>query len=240
MTYLKDPNPTTVLCLVAESLSKATRLYKAVAQVGKSSVVNCSPKKRWELPALVTKMAASRGIRMDQAAATELVARVGESTKLLDAQLDVLAQLYRDRGVVGREDVELHVSRTAEVKPWDFLDALSARDAGRALELYGLMAEQGTSEIMLCALVAGRLRDLLCAHSLAARGAAGSLAGELGKPQFQVKNLPQWSRRFGAGELEHALVACARCDRSLKSGANAQVELTALVLGICGAKGSGR
>ena len=32
IVYLKDPNPACVLCLVAESLPKNTRIYKAVAK----------------------------------------------------------------------------------------------------------------------------------------------------------------------------------------------------------------
>ncbi len=234
VSYLSDPNPTTVLCLVSESLPKNTRLYKALAKVGKNSVVDCAPKKRWELPAQVVRMASGKGVRMDQPAAKELVARVGESTKLLDAQLDVLAQICRERGVITQADVESHVARTAEVKPWDFLDALSARDAARALELYQLMVGQGSSQVMLCALVAGRLRELVCARSLAARGQAGMLAKELGRQQFQVKNHAGWVRHFADGELEDALVRCAHTDRALKSGGNPDIEMTKLILSICG------
>lgn len=235
ISYLSDPNPSTVLCLVAESLAKTTRLYKAVAKVGKTAIIDCAPKKRAELVGLVIKMAEARGMRMDRAAATELVARVGESTKHLDVQLAVLAEIMVGKGVVSRADVEAHVARTAEVKPWDFLDALSARDAARALELYGLMAAQGSSPVMLCALMAGRLRDLICARSLDQRGQAGSLASELGRPSFQVRSYPGWARRFAGGELEHALVSCARADRALKSGAQPDIELTSLILKVCGA-----
>lgn len=231
ITYLSDPNPACVLCLVSEGLAKNTRLYKAVAKVGKQSIVDCTPKKRWELPPLVIKMARVYGMGMDQAAASELISRVGESTTMIDAQLKVLSQICRDAGVITVADVEEHIKRVAEVKPWDFLDAVCARDLPKALELYHLM--QNPSQVALCSLLVTRLRELVCAKSLEARGQGSDLARELGKQAWQVKNHLQWSRRFPKGSLERAFVTCARCDRDLKSGADPDITFTRAIVEIC-------
>ena len=231
IVYLKDPNPACVLCLVAESLPKNTRIYKAVAKVGNKAIVDCTPKKRWELPPLVVRMARAYGVTMDQNAATELVSRVGESTTMLDTQLKVLSEYCRDAGVITVADVERHVVRTAEVKPWDFLDAVSQRDATKALTLYRLM--QNPSQVALCSLLTGRLRELICAKALDARGQGSALASELGKQAWQVKNHLGWSRRFAAGALERGLIACAQCERALKSGSDPDVTFTELVVTVC-------
>lgn len=231
IVYLKDPNPACVLCLVAESLPKNTRIYKAVAKVGNKAIVDCTPKKRWELPPLVVRMARAYGVTMDQNAATELVSRVGESTTMLDTQLKVLSEYCRDAGVITVADVERHVVRTAEVKPWDFLDAVSQRDAAKALTLYRLM--QNPSQVALCSLLTGRLRELICAKALDARGQGSALASELGKQAWQVKNHLGWSRRFAAGTLERGLIACAQCERALKSGSDPDVTFTELVVTVC-------
>ena len=230
--YLKDPNPSCVLCLVEEKLAKNTRLYKAASACGPRAVIDCTPAKRWDLPKRVARMGQVHGIRIDEAAANELVARVGESTTMLDRQVGTLAELCRGAGVITRADVERYVTRIAEVKPWDFLDALCARDAARSLELYQLM--QSPSEIALVSMIAGRLRELVCAQSLAQRNQAGLLASTLGKQAWQVKNHGQWARRFRAGELEDSLAACAESDRALKTGADPKVTFTRLVLRICG------
>jgi len=228
IAYLADPNLSCVLCLVAESLAKSTRLYKAVAKVGKQAVVDCTPKKRWELPPLVVKMAHAHGMQMDQAAATELVSRVGESTTMIDTQLKVLAEHCHDRGVITISDVEQQIARVAEVKPWDFLDAVCARDTYKALSLYRLM--QNPSQVALCSLLAGRLRELACAKSLDERGQASLVASELKKQPWQVKNHVGWARRFAPGSLERGLVSCARCERALKSGADPDITFTELVV----------
>ena len=171
ISYLKDPNPGCTLCLVATTLAKSTRLYKAVKAVGERSIIDCAPKKRWQLAPTVVRMAAHYGMRTDEAAAAELVSRVGESTTMIDAQLRSLAALCRDSGRITVADVERNVARTAEVKPWDFLDAVCARDAAKALGLYHLM--QNPSQIALTSLLCGRLRELVCARSLSARGEGG-------------------------------------------------------------------
>lgn len=240
VSYLSDPNPTTVLCVVAESMDRRTALYKALKKVGPKAVIDCTPLKRWRLPEYLQRHArATVRMELDRDAAEELVSRVGESTTMLDRQLRTLAEFCRGNGRITRQDVEAHVARTAEVKPWEFLDAVSARDASRALELLNLMPNQ--SGIGLVVLVTTRIRELVCAKALDARGEGGRLAEELGKTDktaWQVKNHRGWARGFSMAELEESLVACARCERSLKNGGDGRSELTGLVLTICGVRGA--
>ena len=230
--YLASPNESCTLALVAASLAKSTRLYKAVAKVGPRSVIECAAKKGRDLPPYVQKLAASHGVSISVDAARELVARVGESTTMLDTQLATLAALLGGAGTITQEFVEANVARVAEVKPWEFLDRLSARDAHRSLALYHLL---DGSALGLLSLVCGRLRELICARSLAARGASPSLADELGKQEWQVRNHARWARAFSDGELEALLAECARVERALKSGADEQTEMVRLIAHICGA-----
>ena len=88
--YLKAPNESCTLLLVAETLAKSTRLYKAVAKVGPRSVIECGAPKRHDLMPYVQKLAAAHGVGIDADAASELVNRVGESTTMLDNQLFAL------------------------------------------------------------------------------------------------------------------------------------------------------
>ncbi|OFK24638.1 DNA polymerase III subunit delta [Olsenella sp. HMSC062G07] len=231
ITYLADPNPGCVLLLVTKSLAKSTRLYKAVAALGPQAVIDCSAMRSRDLSTLVQKLATARGMSMGQDAARELVSRAGTSTTMLDNQVRALAALCGGRGEIMLADVERHVARTAEVKPWDFLDALCERRLPRALELYGLM--QKPSQIALTALVAGRVRELICARSLADRGEANLLASTLRKPEWAVRRHVGWARRFGEGELERALASCASCERSLKGGGDAEIAFLSLMAAVC-------
>ena len=235
VSYLADPNPQCVLCLVAEKLAKNTRLYKAVAKVGKRSVIDCSPLKRWDLPPYVVRLAEKRGLSMGTDAAQELVERVGESTVALDNQVNTLAELVGGAGRITLADVRANVAQTAEVSPWAFADAVCERDAARALELLNLM--RNPSLVFLHSVLVGRLRELICAKSLDARGASGQLAKELGRQPWQVKNHVRWARRFGAGELVGLLGKAAVCERSLKGSADSDTAFVEFVLAIAAPRG---
>ena len=231
VSYLSDPNPSCTLALVSEKLARTTRLYKAVAKVGKRAVIDCAAKKGRDLPPYVQKLAAAHGVSIGADAARELVARVGESTTMLDMQLSSLAALLGGSGTITREFVEANVARVVEVKPWEFLNCLAARDAQRALGLYRLL---DGSPIGLLALVTGRLRELICARSLAARGEGHALAATLKKQDWQVRDYPAWARRYADGELERLLAACAEAELALKSGADGDATLVPLISRICG------
>lgn len=228
VSYLADPNPQCVLCLVAEKLAKNTRLYKAVAKVGPRSVIDCAPLKRWELPPYVVKLAQKRGLSMDNAAAQELVERVGESTVALDNQIATLAQLVGDAGRITLADVEANVAQIAEVSPWAFADAVCERNAPRAMEMLNLM--KAPSLVFLHSVLVGRLRELICAKSLDARGAASGLARELGRQSWQVKNHVRWSRAFGEEELVELLGQAAVCERALKGSQDSEAAFARFVL----------
>ncbi len=228
VSYLADPNPQCVLCLVAEKLAKNTRLYKAVAKVGPRSVIDCAPLKRWELPPYVAKLAQKRGLSVDNAAAQELVERVGESTVALDNQIATLAQLVGDAGRITLADVEANVAQIAEVSPWAFADAVCERNAPRAMEMLNLM--KAPSLVFLHSVLVGRLRELICAKSLDARGAASGLARELGRQSWQVKNHVRWSRAFGEEELVELLGQAAVCERALKGSQDSEAAFVRFVL----------
>ena len=230
--YLENPNEGCTLALVATTLAKSTRLYKAVAKVGARSVIECAARKGRDLPPYVQKLASAHGVTIDFDAARELIARVGESTTMLDTQVSTLAALLGGSGAITRAFVEEHVSRVAEVKPWEFLDRLSERDAHRSLALYRLL---DGSSLGLLSLVTGRLRELVCARSLSTRGASALLAEELGKRDWQVKNHLRWARGFSDGELEALLGACATAERALKSGADERTVMVGLISRVCGA-----
>lgn len=228
--YLSNPNPSCVLCLDAESLAKNTRLYKAVAAVGKQAVITCDAIAARNLPNYVVKLARSIGISIDAAAAQELVGRVGEDTTLIERTLRSLAEQQGGRSI-SVADVEANVARTADVRPWEFLDKVSAGDARRALELYRHM--QKPSHLALVTLLTRRVRELICARSLIDRGRQAQIATELGRQEWQIRSVIQSARRYSTSGLAACLSACAVCERELKSGADEESSFIRLVLALC-------
>ena len=225
--YLANPSPTTVCLLVATSLAKNTRLYKAVAKLGAKAVVDCTPKKAWELPKQVVGMARAHGKTMSLPAAEALVSRSGENTRMLDNELKKLAAML-PAAEITLEDVERHVMRTAEVKPWDFLNAVSARDMTRSLELLALQPDR--SEVRLWSLLVTRIRELIVAKALDARGAGRELASTLGVQSWQVKNHLAWARKYRMDELVGALSGAVEVELALKGSRDGALALRLWVI----------
>lgn len=223
VSYFGSPSAETVCLVIASSLAKNTRLYKAMAKLGPKAVIDCAGKKRWELPKQVQGMARRHGRTISLPAAEELVARVGESTRMIDNELKKLASMI-DAPQIEREDVERYVVRTAEVKPWDFLDAVSARQPARALELYRLLPPR--SEVRLFSLMVTRLRELITAKALDARGRGRELAATLGVQAWQVKHHSAWARGFTMDELVDALRSAEDVELALKGSRDSTVAFT--------------
>lgn len=235
VSYLENPSPTTVCMIVASSLAKNTRLYKAVAKIDGKAVVDCTPKKAWEMPKQVVSMARTHGKTMGLAAAEALVSRAGDSSRMLDNELKRLSQMV-EGPEISVADVERLVVRTAEVKPWDLLNAVSARDLPRALELLALQPDR--SEVRLYSLLVGRIRELIYAKALDARGAGRELAATLGVQGWQVKNHIGWARRYKMDELVDALRAAADVEGALKGSRDSSLALRMWIISICTGGGS--
>lgn len=235
ISYLENPNPTCTLALVADSLAKTTRLYKAVAKQGAKAIIACEKIGMQSLPSHVMRIAKARGASIAPDAVEELISRVGDSTTMLETQIVTLAAITNG-DTITRDVVETHVARTAEVKPWDFLNAYCNRDRARALKLYRIMSSE--SDLGLLRLVRIRIREIMCAHSLASRGQSGQLAAALAdydnisvrkdkgakprapKQAWQLKNHTRWARMWSEHDLTHALKECAICEKTLKSSSN--------------------
>lgn len=213
--YLKEPLESTVLTGIAAKLAKNTRLYKAFAQQHPKAIICCEPKKSWELPAHLIELARARGLKLEKLAAQELVSRLGDSTLMLDTELNKLQMALGKHATIKLEDVEARVARVAEVKPWDFLDALCERRVDKALSLFKLMPSQNLMGLYV--MTCSRIRELMIAKALSERGTPGMLAQELGMQAWQIKHHHRWAQAYTAAELEEILRAAAHCERLLKS-----------------------
>ena len=167
-------------------------------------------------------MARAYGKTIDIMAAEELVSRVGENSRMLDNELKRLSAMLEGESI-SRSDIEALVARTAKVKPWDLLNAVSARDMKRALELYQLQPPR--SEVRLFSLLVTRLRELICAKALDARGEGRNLAQVLGLQGWQVRNHVGWARKYSMEELVCALRTAVDIEAALKGSADSELAL---------------
>lgn len=224
IAYLGSPNETTVLALTTTGLAKNTRLYKAVAAQGAQAVIDCSPVKRKELPTQVRNMAMTHGVTITPSAANMLVDLIGENTVALDSMLQKIALAHAGNDPINDAEVIAHVPRTAQAKPWEFVDAFSARNIAKCTVLRTRMPS--TTPHALMAMCTTRIRELIIAQSLDGRGRLGDLPAKLGVPDWRVRNHGMWARGFTSRELREALLSARDTEKAMKSGKDPEGSFT--------------
>ncbi len=218
VTYLEHPCETTVLALECVKLAKNTRLYQAFARIDATAVIDCSPPKRYELASLVRSMAVGHGIVFTEGAAEKLIELVGENTVTLDNETKKIATSHRGSDPVTVNEVLMLIMPTAEVKPWEFVDAFAARDLRKCIAYLRRMSS--TSPLALIAMCTTRIRELICTQSLLARGQISTLGHVLKQPDWRLKNHRMWANRFSAEELRNALILARDAEQEMKRGAD--------------------
>jgi len=230
--YLKSPCETTILVLEAEKLAKNSRLITAVKKVDERAYIDCSEKKRSELPALVQTMARTRGIELTHDAANRLIELVGTSTIALDKEIEKLTGYVTAFGRVraSRGDIDAVVTRSVERSPWELADAFANRSHGKALAILDELGSE--SPVNLLSLCVMRLRDLISVKALQERGftTESAIAAQLGRAEWQVRPLIRAARAYTAAELRGLLIQAAEVDRKMKDGYNAQLLLATFLL----------
>ena len=250
VSYVQNPNTHCVLFLSATKMAKNTALYKAVAQVGQKAIIPCAAAQKEEVPVFVERVARSKNLQFDANAIAELIGRVGAQPRMLTCQIEMIAaHMYAQqasRSTVGaiatagatallrvtREDVCALVDSTAEVTPWKFLDALSARNKAQALAAYAQL-KSTSSPIQLARLMVQRIRALMCARACTARGDVGHILSALHIQAWQQKRYSAWARLFAQGELEELLLAGVALDAQLKSSQASDTALLELIRVMC-------
>lgn len=217
VTYLENPAQTTVLLLIADKLAKNTRLYKAIAALGKTAIIDCPPQNRRDLGGTVMGMARSHGVQLTPGAANALIDLVGTNTVALDSEVRKLSLAHRGSDAINENEVFTMVSRTAEVKPWEFVDSFAGRNLERCLVLLNKM-NGSTSAYALLSFCTSRIRELITAKALLARGESKQLAKVLKVPDWRVKNHMTWARNYRMEELIGALASACTAEQSMKSG----------------------
>ncbi len=231
VSYLKAPCQTTVLALLGTKLAKNTRLFKAVAAIGKTAVIDCSPFARRDLAGAVRSMAVGHGVALTHGAAAALIDLVGANTVALDGELKKLSLSHRGTDPVNENEVLALVARTAEVKPWDFVDAFSRRNASRCIYLMNRLG--GTSPFALLAMCTTRIRELITVQALTRRGEQARIASVLKMPDWRLKNHRAFAQMFSMDELIAALCAARDAEQAMKSGSDQSQEFIAWMLGVC-------
>ncbi|NTU70204.1 MAG: DNA polymerase III subunit delta [Coriobacteriia bacterium] len=233
VTYVQSPAESTILALAAKKLAKNTRLYKAAEKSG-SLVVKTAPKAS-ELPAEVQSMFSKRGRTITRDGAELLVRSVGQDLWRLSAEVDKAVAFVGNRKEVSASDIEQITATTAATSVFELGAALGDRDAARALRLLDRLVGDGESVYGIHAMALRQIRDLIAARALLDRGegSTASIAAALGRPDWQVRNLPRQAKNYSSDELVGALRAACESEAQMKTSRDARLVFECWIVKVC-------
>jgi DNA polymerase-3 subunit delta len=227
VSYLRDPAPGTVLCLVGTEVKKDSPLAKACAKAG--DVLAWEIGKR-DTVAWIAKSFQERSVKVGGDACKTLLDLVGDDKLVLAREIDKLAT-WAAGEPLGVEEVQRLATASAEAHPWDLTDALGRRDAGAALEVvestYARSPRTRTSEAAAFgARMSQHLLKLSRMRAMLDAGVSVEDAGaKLGLKPYPAKQLAKQTQAFSPEELRGGVVRFAGLDHALKGGSKLAPDL---------------
>lgn len=233
--YLKQPAPSSVLVLSGAKIDGRRKLGAALKKA--KSVFTFEAPKPWELTDFIEERAHTKGYEIDRDAAELLSDVLGIEVGPIDRALEKLQIYAGGKRRIVRDDVTQAVAPTRIHSIFELTDAIGARNRGDAIRSLRNALQGGENGLMVLAMIARLLRQLLHYHTLSERRLSSQeLARSLGVKPFLVSRLAEQARAYEPRELMRGLRASHRADVALKSSRQSQgAVLDRLLFDIMGA-----
>ena len=207
----------TCFVFVEEEVDKRSKLFKAASRAG-SAVEFETPKEdmliRWILGRIQRE-----GKKITQSVMQLFLSKTGSDMENIDKELEKLICYTLDKTEISAADVEAICTGQTENKIFEMIDAISAKNQKKALDLYYDLLALKEAPMRILFLIARQFQNLLLIKSMSAKGyPAVSIAKTAGMPSFAVqKNLRQ-AGAFKINQLKEAIEDCGQAEEDVKTG----------------------
>lgn len=215
--YMSQVPESTCFVFVEEEVDKRSKLFKAASRAG-SAVEFETPKEdmliRWILGRIQRE-----GKKITQSVMQLFLSKTGSDMENIDKELEKLICYTLDKTEISEADVEAICTGQTENKIFEMIDAISARNQKKALDLYYDLLALKEAPMRILFLIARQFQNLLLIKSMSAKGyPAVSIAKTAGMPSFAVqKNLRQ-AGAFKINQLKEAIEDCGQAEEDVKTG----------------------
>ena len=215
--YMSQVPESTCFVFVEEEVDKRSKLFKAASRAG-SAVEFETPKDemlvRWILGRIQRE-----GKKITQSVMQLFLSKTGSDMENIDKELEKLICYTLDKTEISEADVEAICTGQTENKIFEMIDAISAKNQKKALDLYYDLLALKEAPMRILFLIARQFQNLLLIKSMSAKGyPAVSIAKTAGMPSFAVqKNLRQ-AGAFKINQLKEAIEDCGQAEEDVKTG----------------------
>jgi len=220
--YAESPSSTTCLVLVAESVSKTSKLYKAVEKNGEVAEYKLKDSHLvW-----IKKEFKERGVLVSDVVARYIINTVGPDLARLGVEVEK-ASLYCDSDrIVDPGEIEAVITKSPDISIFDLAGHIGERNIPKAINVLHHLLQQKEAPLGILNLVARHFRLVLRAKVWTEEGRDSKylvdhLSGEDGKklPYFAVSKIREQTYNFTTGDLKRIFDYLLEADIALKSSA---------------------
>ncbi|MFA4844759.1 MAG: DNA polymerase III subunit delta, partial [Candidatus Margulisiibacteriota bacterium] len=210
---------------------KRTKLFKWLAEHAECREFRSfAPWQGRELIAWLKERTQGRGKVMSDGAARILQEISGSSLRSLDNEIEKIVTYVGERTEINEDDVE-KLASPGEVNAFALLDALRAKNARRALDIFQLLLRNREDLFQLLGLLAWQYRIML---QLKAQPAGGAPGQGIAASPFFVKRCLENLGRFNLEELKGIMSKLLATNLKLKSGEHQAMLFEIMLLELCG------
>jgi DNA polymerase III subunit delta len=239
--YVGAPVESTCLVVVSSKIDGRRKLASMAKKQG--FLVPCDPIDARALPAWIAERCAGKGHAIEREVAELLAALIGTDLSSADDAIERLS-LYAGAGApIDESAVAACVARVSAADTWAMVDAVGARDLGRAMRTLADAYDARERGLPLLGALAWSVRQLARYQAAVESGApADEAARRAGVFQpFRARELAAKARAVRPKEVERWLLVLAEADVALKSSRRpADAVLEEMLTRLCRAETRGR
>lgn len=227
--YLARPAETSVVIFIADELDKRRKISKLLLE--NSVAVEFTPLKDFELRKWIRDRAKEFDTEIDEKAASNLIALLGEDVRRITSEVEKLAVAALPDKLITEELIETLVPNSREISNFDLTDRLLEGSRSKALQVLKKILDDGAEPLMIAGLIANNFHRLYLAKELMNQGVERKEVARIMKlPPFKQEEFLATARRADAKKLSRVMQKIAAADLAVKtSKATPRMQIEMLV-----------
>lgn len=219
LAYVAEPSPDIAVVLVHSGGQKGKGLLDKLRKASAVTEVKVEqPKYERDYAGWVAKEVRDLGARIDEQAASYLVAAVGQDLRALAGAADQLVASLEPGAQISASLVQQYFGGRADVRGYEIADATIDGRIDVALEHVRWAESAKIAPVLITSALATGLRTLAKLSGAPEGLRDNDLAAHVGAPPFKIRAMRQQLRSWDAGGLAAAISAVAQADLDVKGG----------------------
>lgn len=206
-----------VIVFSETEVDKRNRLFKAVQKHG--YVSEFAMQKDAQLMQWGAALLQKAGLRITQNDMKYLLSRTGPDMSHLMLEINKVISYCQGRDVVTKADIDAITGIQIESHVFDMIDAVTARNQKKALDLYADLLALKEPPLRILFLIARQYNQLLMVKELASKGnSLQQIAARTGLREFVVRRAMNTGKAYPAAGLREHITACTEMEEAVKTG----------------------